>query len=954
MIKYLKGSLSRQFTFYMIVVLLLILAGGIVISTLNNTVQVTFAKEREEMLLKQQTIASIEENLQEMLLSGRGYFAYRNEEEMKQMQIASEALTENVQLLKSIANTNKEEDLVIRLQDFIEDYLTNVFPLGQSYAEAQDYEKLQSLSPNSSRSRELINFTKEIELESEEQLNALYIKHINNLNQFTFLYISYVVFVLLVIGIVIRKVIKEIGAPLRNFSLAAERVAYGQDVSFPQLTREDELGTLSRSFEKMIKSIQANEEEMTAQNEELIAQQETLNRQQNQLQQLLEETKASEEKLQLYNHFISSMTTSFEKQVVLKNIVTLMDRLFHTDKSMVVLVGTSEYEAIGISNDNAKRCIDSLQDSILIRLKQKKEVHLIQRDSTIAEQTYHDETLQSYDLYAPIFSDDNDLLAVYLSTRVGKRFTDSEIEDHLTLMKHAALSLEKLFLYEEAERNRQLNQDIINNVNEGIQLVGIDGRIMQVNDKFCELLTCSDSKNLLFIDLVAWKQILIQKVSNKEGLTAFLDQAISVESRAVSTFRYEIEASKKRVIEVYAESIIRDESKVGTLFVHRDITAEYEVDQMKSELVSTVSHELRTPLASVLGFTELMVAKELKPERQKKYLQTIHKEAKRLTNLINDFLDLQRMESGSQVYHKKPIDIIKVVNQVTDVFQDLERERRIFVTKNVEHAYISGDEERLVQLFTNLISNGVKFSPNGGDIELKIIKEQESILISVIDQGLGIPKNEISSLFQKFYRIDNSDRRKIGGTGLGLAIVKEIVEAHDGNITVTSTEGMGSTFTIFFPLLKEYEENDEQLDKERGIPNQQPVLVMVEDDNSLALLLKEQLVENGFYVLHYRDGEAAIKAIIENNPTLVVLDLMLEDSRLDGWAIVKAMKANKDTTNIPIIISSALEEKEKGISLGVNDYLIKPYPPNKLTSIILKTVLEGGRYGEILIPGSRE
>ena len=280
------------------------------------------------------------------------------------------------------------------------------------------------------------------------------------------------------------------------------------------------------------------------------------------------------------------------------------------------------------------------------------------------------------------------------------------------------------------------------------------------------------------------------------------------------SFIYSINDSNQ-VIRVYCKSFKNEHNEdFGTLLVHRDITKEYEVAQMKSEFVSTVSHELRTPLASVLGFTELLLTKELKPERKAKYLQTIYKEAKRLTALINDFLDIQRMESGKQTYEKKFIDITSILQNVIELQEVNTSLHKINLSVELEETMILGDRNKIEQVFTNLLSNAIKYSPNGGNIFIRIYGNNNMISIDFKDEGLGIPEDAIPNLFQQFYRVDNSDRRRIGGTGLGLAIVKEIIKAHNGTISVSSEYGKGSIFTTQFPQVSmraEKKENDEEI-----------------------------------------------------------------------------------------------------------------------------------------------
>ena len=263
-----------------------------------------------------------------------------------------------------------------------------------------------------------------------------------------------------------------------------------------------------------------------------------------------------------------------------------------------------------------------------------------------------------------------------------------------------------------------------------------------------------------------------------------------------------INIAVRRVVQLYCEPLKRGGEKFGTVIVHRDITKEHEVDVMKSEFVSTVSHELRTPLASVLGFTELMLNKELKPDRQKKYLSTIYQEAYRITlGIINDFLDVQRMESARQTYEKKYDDIIPLLSNIIETYEVNYSNHTIHFKINTNNTIVLGDKDKINQVFNNLLSNAVKYSPNGGNIYVTVYEDGTNLKIAIKDEGLGIPEDAVDKLFAKFFRVDNSDRRSIGGTGLGLSIVKEIMKAHNGEIFVQSVLKEGSTFTVSFPLV---------------------------------------------------------------------------------------------------------------------------------------------------------
>jgi PAS domain S-box-containing protein len=236
---------------------------------------------------------------------------------------------------------------------------------------------------------------------------------------------------------------------------------------------------------------------------------------------------------------------------------------------------------------------------------------------------------------------------------------------------------------------------------------------------------------------------------------------------------------------------------IGVIF---DITERKEMERLKDELVSTVSHELRTPLTSLRGFAELMLKRNFAPEKQRKFLDIIHRESLRLTELINDFLDLQRIESGRQQYNFKDIELTPLLNEIISVFHHEPGRHNLRLNVPTSLPPICADTARLQQVMMNLLSNAVKFSPQGGQITVGARLEDDVIKVWVTDQGVGVPPEALPNLFHRFFRVDNQDTRSIGGTGLGLALVKEIVKTHGGRIWVESTIGVGSTFFFTLPI----------------------------------------------------------------------------------------------------------------------------------------------------------
>ncbi|WP_410997059.1 ATP-binding protein [Paenibacillus sp. TH7-28] len=236
----------------------------------------------------------------------------------------------------------------------------------------------------------------------------------------------------------------------------------------------------------------------------------------------------------------------------------------------------------------------------------------------------------------------------------------------------------------------------------------------------------------------------------------------------------------------------------GYLLVFRECGEEEAADKQRREMISVVSHELRTPLTTLLGYVEMLMQYDISPQNRRRYMEIIFAEGKRLSNLLEDVLDNERLESGVLNYHKTYVPLMELIYEVAERW-NLKSSHLIHVDSEVEDAFIYADRIRITQVFDNLISNALKYSPGKELVSIRIAEEAGDYVIEVTDCGIGIPAEMHARLFDKFFRAGHSGSRQIKGNGLGLYIVKKIVTDHGGTISVTSEVGRGSTFRLHMP-----------------------------------------------------------------------------------------------------------------------------------------------------------
>ena len=365
-----------------------------------------------------------------------------------------------------------------------------------------------------------------------------------------------------------------------------------------------------------------------------------------------------------------------------------------------------------------------------------------------------------------------------------------------------------------------------------------------------------------------------------------------------------------------------------------------EVDRLKTEFLSMVSHELRTPLTAIIGYTDLLLRGthgELNA-RQLRHQQAVKLGAQRLLGIINDLLDVSRLDSGLVELDLAPLSLETVFQQALASVRDAAAEARLTlrVEQPADLPAVLGDQVRLTQVLNNLLANAIKFTPEGGRIELWAERAgQDRVRVHVRDTGTGIAPEHLAHIWDRFYQADSSVRRRYGGTGLGLAIVRSLIELHGGTVSASSGGlGQGAAFSFEIPAY--------QAEPARpAAPAEQPpgrataTVLVVEDERDnrelLATMLQEVL---GVEVLTASDGLDALEKA-EALPDLILMDLMLP--RLDGFEAARRLKAAEHTRHIPVLALTALTrstERDEALEAGCDGLILKPFDTDELIAAV--------------------
>ena len=554
-------------------------------------------------------------------------------------------------------------------------------------------------------------------------------------------------------------------------------------------------------------------------------------------------------------------------------------------------------------------------------------------------------------LVVPLLAGDQVLGALLLFHAQPNHFD----EDHLLLVETAAIqvahAISNAELYglirDQAERlgstlkaqqvEAAKSQSILEGVADGVIVADASGKIILFNAAAERLLewprekalgrTTSEMLGLYGSQAREWMETVARWAGQSEEYATeeYLDARLEI---------------MDRVLSVHLAPVLMGNEFLGTVSVFRDVTAEVEAKRAKTEFVSTVSHELRTPMTSIKGYVELLLmgAVGSLTDDQRHFLSIVKSNTDRLAMLVNDLLDISRMESGRLALSPEIVRIGPVVNQVVVAMEGRAADKGQALRSELPSSLpeVIADPDRVAQIVTNLVANACNYTPTGGEITVSARVDGDMVQISVHDTGIGISPEDQGKIFDNFFRADDPLVQSVPGTGLGLCIVQSLAEMHGGRIWVESEVGKGSTFTFTLPTVEA-----RRVAKAGGKAERDAARVLViEDDADIAALIQLHLAGNGREVLIARRGDQAIEMAQKEHPDLITLDILLPD--MDGFTVLEQLKANPATREIPVVVVSVLPDQDECLRLGAVDYVSKPIDEQRLLGAVRKVLVRRG------------
>lgn len=727
-------------------------------------------------------------------------------------------------------------------------------------------------------------------------------------------------------------VTRSIVRPLHALHVGTDMIAKGNFNYKVGTNARDEIGQLSRSFDRMMESLSTSMTSIDKLNEQI-----------NERKQAEATMRASEEKF----------AKAFRGSPAMMSITTRKDGKFvEVNDTFTSITGYTRKEVTGhTTNEMGLWAKEEDRDRMLQMLKE---------NGSISGEEF-DFRMKSGEIRTWLFSTEQIdvdkepcliVMALDITERKQMEQTIGDSEEKFSRAFHAftdAVSIATLK----------------------------DGVFLEVNDNFITLngYTREEIIGHTSKEINVWvnpkDRFRIKELMKKRGRfenEEFILQRKSGEMRTVLLSAETINVSGKRCILTIGKDITERKQMEQQLQQHTEELEEanrklQELDKMKDSFLSTVSHELRTPLTSIKSFAEILLTYDEDKETQREFLGIINQESDRLTKLINDFLDLSKIEAGRMQWEDSEQSLVPIVQNAIKITQALAKEKNLKVEFNPPEnlPIVSCDKDRLVQVVTNLLSNSIKFTPGKGKITVGV-KEAEtngsnadsrSIVVSVTDSGIGISPENYEVVFEKFKQVGDTLTDKPKGTGLGLPICREIIEHYGGKIWVESEVDKGSTFSFTLPIVTSPEEKiptPEVMEACTEDNMEGRMILVVDDEDNIRTFLNHELTKRGYCVLEAANGKEALQLSREHHPDLITLDIQMPD--INGYDVTTLLKNDEGTKNIPILVLSVIEDKDKLYQLGANDCMTKPFNNEELVARI-NQLLVGAKKTVLIVDDDR-
>ncbi|MBO9534413.1 MAG: CHASE3 domain-containing protein [Solirubrobacteraceae bacterium] len=640
------------------------------------------------------------------------------------------------------------------------------------------------------------------------------------------------ILIVAILALLVVELRRRVLVPVARATSAAGRIGGGDLAVRLPVDRQDEIGELGAALNAMAvqlretsDELEAQHTELESQNAELEAQSVELETQATELEQrgfelsetnavlltrgaeletATEQLKASSERLRLYAEVSEALARVPDGETRARRLLERLGGAVDCPVGAIYLRSSGGDDALHLAAqrglDDAPALGEDAGGLVARSIEERKRVVASYPETSLEVVSFGARASIRHEVHMPLLLGDvgDEVLGV---VSLGRTSAEPFTQEQLDLVEHlvstSAVALFNAVVSTQREQAAATLRAVFDSVGECILVISPDRELLIANPPMDAL-----ARKVIGIGPdEPWDISDLSVGFRRESRDpdAMESQARELAADPFARNRAEIELPRFGMfLERYTSPVIVGDNAIARIVVIRDATEERQAERAKDDLMSTVSHELRTPLAAILGFTELLTSRAFSPEEQEEYLTTVHEQSVRLASLVDDFLDLQRLEARG-LDANEPFDLRPVIVDTVQFYGAQSAAHRLVYDGTSDPLRVTGDQDHLRRVLSNLLSNAIKYSPGGGDVRVEAEIEADRVRVAVVDRGVGIPAAQRARVFERFFRVDSPNRSGISGTGLGLALVRDIVQAHGGEVGVDSVEGEGSRFWVTLP-----------------------------------------------------------------------------------------------------------------------------------------------------------